>query len=334
MSTQWTSPSSRLMRWRVRDWVSCFLASRIPPLDDDAANGNFRNMVCECNVNDGGTRQYRRKSRRRKERRILTDGETDHDDNNTDDNVSGGGVSGSKSTGNGEATERELCVVDGTGRRRRRHPDDDNRQEEYIVFRFGENGAFEVVKDGRHRNNYKPQNHTNAAESNLEVVTNTAGGSSSSASKPTVNRKLNYGNQENGRRDESSSAAAGKGRWEEKLPLPTTHQHGIVGSSVKPEILHSQQVEHGEENCSFRRHPLGEIDRNQFGTSAAAESGSSRDNSQSSSSGSFSFPVLQWEEMVGSPVQMPKPEDNFHLRKHRMNCARFQCCRFRRNSID
>ncbi|CAI0556568.1 unnamed protein product, partial [Linum tenue] len=244
MSTQWTSPSSRLMRWRVRDWVSCFLASRIPPLDDDAANGNFRNMVCECNVNDGGTRQYRRKSRRRKERRILTDGETDHDDNNTDDNVSGGGVSGSKSTGNGEATERELCVVDGTGRRRRRHPDDDNRQEEYIVFRFGENGAFEVVKDGRHRNNYKPQNHTNAAESNLEVVTNTAGGSSSSASKPTVNRKLNYGNQENGRRDESSSAAAGKGRWEEKLPLPTTHQHGIVGSSVKPEILHSQQVEH------------------------------------------------------------------------------------------
>lgn len=49
--------------------------------------------------------------------------------------------------------------------------------------------------------------------------------------------------------------------------------------------------------------------------------------SDSSSAGSFAFPVLGWEWM-GSPVQMPKPQGMRLRRKHRGRAVRLHCCRF------
>ncbi|CAN0876970.1 hypothetical protein LINGRAHAP2_LOCUS11602 [Linum grandiflorum] len=51
--------------------------------------------------------------------------------------------------------------------------------------------------------------------------------------------------------------------------------------------------------------------------------------SSTSSGGSFSFPVLEWGEMVGSPVRMPKAkeeeeeEEEFQVRKQRNSCWKF-----------
>ncbi|PNX77485.1 hypothetical protein L195_g019452, partial [Trifolium pratense] len=38
---------------------------------------------------------------------------------------------------------------------------------------------------------------------------------------------------------------------------------------------------------------------------------------------SFSFPVLD-RDWIGSPVRMPKPECQQHLKKHKTRCIRFR----------
>ncbi|XP_016493147.1 protein BREAKING OF ASYMMETRY IN THE STOMATAL LINEAGE-like isoform X3 [Nicotiana tabacum] len=62
-------------------------------------------------------------------------------------------------------------------------------------------------------------------------------------------------------------------------------------------------------------------------TSPSAESSESNDHSNGST-GSFAFPVLGWDWM-GSPAQMPKPEEGPRYEKHKAwTCVRHPCCRF------
>ncbi|CAN0871313.1 Protein BREAKING OF ASYMMETRY IN THE STOMATAL LINEAGE [Linum grandiflorum] len=303
MSTTWTTtPSSRIIRWRVRDWVSCFLASRIP-LDHDDPESNFhasapqiRNMVREFN-GGGGTRcQYhhhhqhhhhhhhnKRRNRRRKDRRVE------------EDIISNGNeviVADKSLSDEGEATNSD-SVNNGMPLKQLKEPTETASVEDYIVFCFGENGAFEVVKDYC-RNRSRHRSTTTAHDDHTKSSAATK--SCSSATKHSATKKLNYENQ-------------GIGCGHESCKKRSSSTDGeAVGSDLEAE---------GEENSDRGstneiRNPLEEMDGNQ---------------SDDSSSDSFSFPVLQWEEMVGSPIQMPKPQD-FHLRKQRLNCARFQCCRF------
>ncbi|WCJ35801.1 hypothetical protein M5689_017034 [Euphorbia peplus] len=48
----------------------------------------------------------------------------------------------------------------------------------------------------------------------------------------------------------------------------------------------------------------------------------------SSSSASFSFPVLEWE-LTGSPTLMPTSQDRYRdATKHKLPCIPFHCCKF------
>ncbi|KAJ6875098.1 hypothetical protein NC652_034731 [Populus alba x Populus x berolinensis] len=70
-------------------------------------------------------------------------------------------------------------------------------------------------------------------------------------------------------------------------------------------------------NARTRWCHMGEIDN--CGTVSAKSSDSNQ--SDGSSTESFSFPVMHWE-LIGSPVQMPKSE-SLHARKHKAPCAHF-----------
>ncbi|CAN1138088.1 hypothetical protein LINPERPRIM_LOCUS23290 [Linum perenne] len=343
MSTTWTSPSCKIMRWRVRDWVSCFLASRIP-LDDNpesnfhASAPQIRNMVRDFNGGGGGGSQCRyhnhhhskRRNKRRKERRVE---DTISDEIETVADKSKEASPVKEAMANSDVVNNNSKDMPSKDLRA---PTETASVEDYIVFCFGENGAFEVVKDCRNRSRHRSTKGGDDHHGKSLV----AAKSSSSATKHTVSRKLNYGDQEIISRLEScekrSTSINGEVVGSDVEPEVVIHLHE-VGSTVYKLPLSSLLItmahslllflfsQNNDETTSKEiRHPLEEMDGSQLGD---AEHSSDSNQSDGSSSDSFSFPVLRWEEMVGSPIQMPKPED-FHLRKQRMNCARFQCCRF------
>ncbi|CAN1840029.1 hypothetical protein LINPERHAP1_LOCUS35940 [Linum perenne] len=310
MSTTWTSPSCKIMRWRVRDWVSCFLASRIP-LDDNpesnfhASAPQIRNMVRDFNGGGSQCRYHnhhhsKRRNKRRKDRRVE-DIISDENKTVTDKSKEASPVKDAMANSDGVNNNSNV-----TPSKDLRAPTETASVEDYIVFCFGENGAFEVVKDCRNRSRHRSTKGGDDHHGKSLVATK----SCSSATKHTVSRKLNYGDQEIDSRHESCEKRS------------TSIDGEAVGSDVEPEVVIHLYENNDETTSKEIRHPLEEMD--QLGD---AEHSSDSNQSDGSSSDSFSFPVLQWEEMVGSPIQMPKPED-FHLRKQRMNCARFQCCRF------
>ncbi|XP_040997663.1 protein BREAKING OF ASYMMETRY IN THE STOMATAL LINEAGE [Juglans microcarpa x Juglans regia] len=133
MCTPWTIP--KLVRWRVRDWVSCFLACRFPL--DDESNDTYRssapqklprkNMGFDTKagtdqsrvMNQSSKKKSRHKSRRSKERQSKLSSAQTKDDIT----VENGSVDDS-------------CWPNFS-------------DEDYIVFCFREDGAFDVVKDGK-----------------------------------------------------------------------------------------------------------------------------------------------------------------------------------------
>ncbi|KAJ4838112.1 hypothetical protein Tsubulata_003436 [Turnera subulata] len=170
-----------------------------------------------------------------------------------------------------------------------------SQDEDYIVFCFREDGDFDVVKGCE-------------SEESLEPL------DSASKNARSVNRKLNFAEV-----TEVIRISSHKRRGNLRLTDGDTVDVRKVESE---ENTYFDAESHHEVEPERIGNQIQEIE--DFGTLSAAKSSDS--NKSDGSTDSFSFPVLHWEFM-GSPVQMPKSED-LHMRKHRVHCARFQCCRF------
>ncbi|CAB4311577.1 unnamed protein product [Prunus armeniaca] len=128
-STPWTM--TRLVRWRVKDWASCFLACRFS-LDDEAADRccpanpqlPIRNMAFDMQddsrCDDTNRKKMSRHKKCSRERRLS----------HSSKQVNGTCPVESRSSNNSRC---------------RPHFSD----EEFIVFCFKEDGAFDVVKNGK-----------------------------------------------------------------------------------------------------------------------------------------------------------------------------------------
>ncbi|KAJ6411463.1 hypothetical protein OIU84_008105 [Salix udensis] len=158
-----------------------------------------------------------------------------------------------------------------------------------LFFAFGEDGGFDVVKEWKSSETLGCLDTANCT------------------SPRSVHRKLHCVEVSETTR-ESSHQRSVNGHETETTPVKTEQE--AAGSHSGP-----------DQPCNARTRwcQSGEIDN--CGTLSAKSSVSNQ--SDGSSTGSFSFPVMQWE-LTGSPVQMPKP-DSLYARKP---CARFQCCRF------
>nr|TKR90308.1 hypothetical protein D5086_0000234230 [Populus alba] len=241
MSTPLTM--TRLVRWRVRDWASCFLACRFS-LDDEQET--FPNPSCKLPI-----------------RNMATANST-------------GSVSVQS------CNSRDSC---------RPHLQD----EEYIVFCFGEDGGFDVVKECK------------SPETFLHFTAN-------NTSPRSVNRKLHC--------VEVSETVRKSSSHQRKSNVVNGHETEMTPVENEEEEADSHSGLDSPCNARTRWCHIGEIDN--CGTVSAKSSDSNQ--SDGSSTESFSFPVMHWE-LIGSPVQMPKSE-SLHARKHKAPCARFQCCRF------
>ncbi|KAG6675381.1 hypothetical protein I3843_15G093200 [Carya illinoinensis] len=287
MCTPWTIP--KLVRWRVRDWVSCFLACRFPL--DDESNDAYRSSApqklprknlgfdakgTESRVmNQTSKKKSRHKSRRSKERQSKL-----------------------SSTQTKDAISVENGSVDDSCWP---HFSD----EDYIVFCFREDGAFDVVKDG------KPE-----TSNRFDCM---------SRSSRTVNRKLNYG-------EEAKTVVERCSNVGEKLNNNNKDGNDICPTNDGDGMI-SDQKDDEEEDCIYwdTESPRNSIRRrssqmeDQLEDRGMVSVESSESNQSDRSTGSFAFPVLGWEWM-GSPVQMPKSE-GLQLRKHKARCVGFQCFR-------
>ncbi|XWS60400.1 hypothetical protein CRYUN_Cryun07bG0033400 [Craigia yunnanensis] len=165
--------------------------------------------------------------------------------------------------------------------------------EEYIVFCFREDGAFDVVKD-----------NSKSEESNQ-----------SSRSSWPVNPKLNYA-EEAERDKQSSDEGRSNEDGNEGEIIPAKEGDGERSSICLEVELASGNLR--------RRHQVEETPTPNRGTVSVESSDS---NQSDGSTGSFAFPVLGWEWM-GSPVQMPKSESMMNPRKNKALSVRFQCFRF------
>ncbi|WRX19609.1 hypothetical protein QQP08_012096 [Theobroma cacao] len=266
MSTPWTL--TRFVRWRVRDWASCFLACRFPLEEESETHRSsspqlpIRNTVFETKEHTGDKKSNKRLSR---QNRRTKDRQLD---------LSPAVPRNTASVENGSDNSSWARFSD----------------EEYIVFCFREDGAFDVVKDSKSEDS----NH-------------------SSRSSWPVNRKLNYA--EDAERDKQSSdeGRSNEDGKEEEI-IPAIEGDG-EGSSICLEVeLASGSIR--------RRHYQVEETLNRGMVSVE----SSDSNQSDGSTGSFAFPVLGWEWM-GSPVQMPK-SDGRNPRKNKALSVRFQCFRF------
>ncbi|XP_022775848.1 protein BREAKING OF ASYMMETRY IN THE STOMATAL LINEAGE-like [Durio zibethinus] len=269
MCTPWTL--TRFVRWRVRDLASCFLACRCPLEEEPEAHLSssppqlrIRNMVFETKDDTRDKKSNRRLSR---QNRCDTDRQI-----NLSPTVSRN--TGSVENGSDNSSWPRFS------------------DEEYIVFCFREDGAFDVVKDNKE-----------SEESNQ----------SSRSSRP-VNRKLNCA--EDAERDKhcSDDGRTNEDGIEGEI-IPAKEGDG-VRSSISCEVeLASGRLR--------RRHQVEEKVTPNGGTVSVE---SSDTNQSDCSTGSFAFPVLGWE-WSGSPVQMPKSE-SMNPRKNKALSVRFHCFRF------
>ncbi|CAK7323197.1 unnamed protein product [Dovyalis caffra] len=163
------------------------------------------------------------------------------------------------------------------------------QDEEYIVFCFGEDGDFDVVKECK--------------SETLECF---------DTSPSSVNPKLH---------SVEVSGTIRKNSHHQKSDIVNGLEKEITPVKKDGEEAGSLLGSEPPCNATTRSYQIGEIDN--CGTVSAKSSDSKQSDG---STGSFSFPVMRWE-LIGSPVQMPKSE-SLYARKHKAPCARFQCCRF------
>ncbi|XVF54479.1 hypothetical protein PTKIN_Ptkin05aG0183600 [Pterospermum kingtungense] len=273
MCTPWTL--TRFVRWRVRDLASCFLACRFPLEEEPEIHHPsspqlpIGNMVFKTKDDTGdykkSNKRLSRQNRCRKNRQL-----------NQSPTVS-------KNTASEEnGSDNSSCT---------RFPD-----EEYIVFCFREDGAFDVVKD-----------NSKSEESNQ---------SSRSSWPPDPKEQLYYA--EDKERDKQSSD---EGRSNEDGDKEETDPAKEGDEEIRSSIC--LEVELASGTLRRRQHQVEEKAPNRRTVSVESSDSS---NQSDGSGGSFAFPVLGWEWM-GSPVQMPRSEHT-NRRKNKAPSVRFQCFRF------
>ncbi|XP_031287563.1 protein BREAKING OF ASYMMETRY IN THE STOMATAL LINEAGE [Pistacia vera] len=138
MWIQWSL--TRLVRWRVKDWASCFTACRFP-LDDETDTYRssppqlpMRNMVFE--MKDGESTKGKRIGKKLLRRKRSCSNK------NSNNNICGTRINPSTST---QARSHNLVSTENTNGNDSSWPH--FTDEDYIVFCFREDGAFDVVKD-------------------------------------------------------------------------------------------------------------------------------------------------------------------------------------------
>ncbi|XP_034673198.1 protein BREAKING OF ASYMMETRY IN THE STOMATAL LINEAGE [Vitis riparia] len=259
MCTPWTITSP--VRWRIRDWTSMLCASRFSLEEEQGACSSLPQASTEAMFVETGCYNTNKCTRRTQVMRSPKQSLDSREDDS-------GGINGSRWP---------------------RFADED-----YIVFCFGEDGTFDVIKDGK-----------GGASDHINCMTR----ESRSSSRP-VNRKLNYGEDEEG-----------------------DYSYGCEDSYPSYEGDNIIYDKEGDEEESIYLDPGSPPDEIQGGEkieeiedcgTVSIESSSS--NQSDDSAGSFAFPVLRWEG-IGSPVQMPRSED-LQLRKHKARGLGFHCCRF------
>ncbi|OMO72727.1 Plant disease resistance response protein [Corchorus olitorius] len=289
MCTPWTL--TRFVRWRVKDLASCFLACRFP-LEGEAETRHsassqvpIANMVFETKDETGGDYNKKKSNKRLSRRNRGNNGDRQVNPSPSVENGSGGGGGGDNSSWRGFSDE------------------------EYIVFCFREDGAFDVVKDYKSSEEY---NHSRKSSSP---------------------RKLNNAAEDAERDDNKQSSNEGirsneDGNEEEVINIPAKEGDG-EGNSICLEI----ELASG----SLRRRRLRSqcpVEGTRTPNPGVVSVESSDSNQSDGSTGSFAFPVLGWE-WTGSPVQMPKSdsdsegeEEGMSPRKNKALSVRFQCLRF------
>ncbi|XP_022736558.1 protein BREAKING OF ASYMMETRY IN THE STOMATAL LINEAGE-like [Durio zibethinus] len=268
MCTPWTL--TRFVRWRVRDLASCFLSCRFPLEEErdthrpSSPQFPIRNMVFETKDDTRDKKSNKRLSRRNrcnKERQLNQNPAISR-------NIA--------SVENGSDNSSWPCFPD----------------EEYIVFCFREDGAFDVVRD-----------NSKSEESNQSNITKQFGW-----------EQLDHA--EDAERDkQSSDEGRSKEDGYEGEIIPAKQGDG-ERSSIYLEVEQAS-------GSLRRRHQVEETPTANRGKVSVESSGS---NQSDGSTGSFAFPVLGWEWM-GSPVQMPKSE-GVNPRKNKAISVHFQCFRF------
>ncbi|KAF9667665.1 hypothetical protein SADUNF_Sadunf15G0047300 [Salix dunnii] len=307
MSTPLTM--TRLVRWRVRDWASCLLARRFSLGDEHETFHNsssklpVRKMVFGVKKDStrGGNKSNKKLSKKNKKFRQVNPGSPQATINSS------------------------VSVQNCNGRDSSRPPSQD---EEYIVFCFGEDGGFDVVKEWKSSEtlecldtaNYTSPRSVNRKVSigqpflhflfcNIEIQCKiTIERLNVDALLFTMPKQLHCVEVSETIR-KSRHQRRVNGHETEKTPVKNDEE--AAGSHSGP-----------DQPCNARKRgsQIGENDS--CGTVSAKSSDSNQ--SDGSSRGSFSFPVMHWE-LIGSPVQMPKAE-SLYARKHSPPpCARFQC---------
>ncbi|KAL5749004.1 hypothetical protein ACOSQ2_026301 [Xanthoceras sorbifolium] len=153
MWTQWSI--TRLVRWRVKDWASCFTACRFPLDEDDDDDDAFRSSPPQLPIRNMifETKDKESKGNRRTNKKLLRQNGCNKDRYGSIDS---------------SCCPHFAAAAD--------DDDDDDDDEDYIVFCFREDGAFDVVKDGKSEAS-SSSNHIDCTRRNSWPV----------------NRKINFG---------------------------------------------------------------------------------------------------------------------------------------------
>ncbi|XVF49904.1 hypothetical protein PTKIN_Ptkin04bG0053400 [Pterospermum kingtungense] len=231
MCTPWTL--TRSVRWRVRDLASCFLACRFPLEEETETHRSsspqlpIQNMVFETKDETRDKKRTKRVSRRNRYNKDRQLNQSPKVSRNT------------ASVENGGDNSSWPCFSD----------------EEYIVFCFREDGAFDVVKD-----------NSKSEDSN----------ESSRNSRP-VNRKLNYG--EDAERDKQRSRDGGE-------IIPAKEGEGEERSSICLEVESAS-------GSLRKRHQVEETPRAN-GRTVSVESSDSNQSDGSTGSFAFPVLGWEW----------------------------------------
>ncbi|KAF8089585.1 hypothetical protein N665_0502s0048 [Sinapis alba] len=273
MASQWTI--QKLVTWRVKDWATCFLASKIPiglslyliiTISDVDEDNNTGNTMNNNNVMFKRTKRKMKSKKKRSERKLsLSPPGTRHN------HLRSSSVSPTSASQNRRLSWQQ--------QQQPRASDEPG----FIVFCFDrEDGEFDVVKEGKEERK--------EVELSLEK------------SPRTVNRKLIYGDQGEGKTEKNNS-----------LEIKETGHDQDDKTTCQQETKDVSCDDHDQKNEEEEE----EVD------ASDKSSGSSHSDERR---GSFAFPILGVEWM-GSPVQMPKTDD-LSPKKQGPIALGFQCCRF------
>lgn len=273
---------TRLVRWRIRDWVSCFYACRFP-LEEEP--GKFCSTTPQKSSRKMVFDPIGDKSRKNRKKKL-----------------------------NKKMEQRKKETVKVSGEEKAEEGENDSSwprfsEEDYIVFCFEDDGGIHIIEDRKSEAFHQKIDHANLT------------------SKP-VCRKLKY--VENApeflpQSQNDTVSVDGENSYgsaaEEEIPLTDKKGEGKrsdddMEEEWPPAVV--KEISH-----------IGEVSESK--TTPSAESSDS--NYSTGSTGSFAFPVLGWE-LMGSPAQMPKPEEQeeeegLRFGKHKAWCSvRHHCCKF------